>query len=161
MSVLRESTCTITQKTCCQTNNGTVGNQKKKSNYHKVMGALEKISAIALGALSAYINWQLYVPFFAVGVAIGIYSYFKDKKACPLRRPGSSCTQGLLEQLTGVKLPAPVGLAVNIAVTVCHLDHHSSVFVPIVGVSLGAWAGKCMAPLFRRSKKLERSAAAA
>jgi len=126
---------------------------KKKALYNKTMYVLEKISAVALGALSFYINWPLFVQFFAAGVAIGIYSGIKEQNKGGAVRPSASCTQGLLEQLTGVRLPAPVGLAVNVAVTVCHLDHHAKVFVPIVGISLGAWAGKCAAPLWKRVKK--------
>lgn len=115
---------------------------KKKSKFDLFMGVLEKISAVALGAFSAYVSWKLFVPFFFAGVAIGIYSYLRDKNSCQHSHPVSSCAHGFLEQLTGVKLPAPISLAANVAVTICHIDHHGIVFVPIVGISLGAWVGK-------------------
>lgn len=97
----------------------------------------ERITAIALGIFSAYVNIKLFLPAFLIGMTIGAYSHITNA-----RNSGSSCTNGLLEQLTGVKLPAPISLAANVAVTICHIDHHASVFVPIIGVSLGAWAGK-------------------
>lgn len=115
---------------------------KKESKFDVIMNILEKVSAVALGIFSAYCNWQLFLPFFAVGLAIGVYTYIKNEKAGKHTHPGSSCAHGLIEQLTGVELPKPISLAANIAVTVCHIDHHSSVFIPIVGVSLGAWVGK-------------------
>lgn len=107
-----------------------------------LIGVIEKISAIALGVFSAYTNWKLFIPFFFVGVCIGVYSYLQDKRASDHMHPGSSCAHGLLEQLTGVKLPPVISLAANIAVTICHIDHHADVFVPIVGVSLGSWLGE-------------------
>lgn len=107
-----------------------------------MINIIEKISAIALGAFSLYTNRQLFVPFFLAGVCIGIYSYTKDKKSCHKYHPVSSCAHGLLEELTGVKLPSIISTIANIAVTVCHIDHHATVFVPIVGVSLGNWIGK-------------------
>ncbi len=115
---------------------------KEKSNFDLLINVIEKISAIALGAFSLYTNWQLFVPFFFVGTCVGIYSYIQDKKSCHEHNPASSCAHGLLEQLTGVKLPPIISLVANIAVTVCHIDHHATVFVPVIGVSLGNWIGK-------------------
>lgn len=120
-------------KTCCA---------KEKSKFDMVINVLEKISAVALGVFSAIVDWKLFVPFFFVGTGIGIYSYIQDSKVGGHVHPISSCANGLLEQLTGVKLPPVVSLAANIAVTVCHIDHHSTVFVPVIGVSLGNWIGK-------------------
>lgn len=122
---------------------GTEGcHQKEKSKFDILINVIEKISAIALGVFSAYVNWKLFVPYFFVGVCIGIYSYTQDNASCSRPHPVSSCAHGLLEQLTGVKLPPVISLVANIAITVCHIDHHSTVFVPIIGISLGAWLGK-------------------
>jgi hypothetical protein len=120
---------------------------QKSEKCHFLINLTEKISAIALGIFSAYTNLKLFVPFFLAGVAIGIYSYNQDKDPCKKTHPTSSCAHGLIEQLTGVKLPRVVSLIANIAVTVCHIDHHATVFVPVVGVSLGAWIGKLGAQL--------------
>ncbi len=115
---------------------------KKEPPFDVLMNVIEKISAVALGVFSAYTCLELFVPAFFFGVCVGIYSYIQDEKSCNHGHSGSSCAQGLLEQLTGVKLPRTVSLAANIAVTVCHIDHHATVFVPVTGVSLGAWVGK-------------------
>lgn len=117
------------------------GHVKKKSKFQKIMDIADKVSAVALGIFAAYINWKLFVPFFFLGICIGSYTYLQNKKSNQHPHSGTTCAQGFLEKLTGVQLPAPVSLAANIAVTVAHIDHHSNVFVPIVGVSLGAWAG--------------------
>lgn len=116
--------------------------QQVQSQFDVFIHIVEKISAVALGVFSAYICLELFVPYFFAGVCIGIYSYIQNEKACDHAHAGSSCAYGLLEQLTGVKLPRIVSLIANVAVTVCHIDHHATVFVPITGVSLGAWLGK-------------------
>lgn len=120
---------------------GNVSGHKAKSKFNKLINILEKISAVALGAFSAYVNWKLFVPFFFAGVCIGIYNYAQETKSSDHVHAGSSCVHGVIEQLTGVKLPPIVSLAANVALTLDHIDHHSSVFVPIVGISLGAWVG--------------------
>lgn len=114
----------------------------KISKYDSLVGVIEKISAIALGVFSAYTSRKLFVPYFFVGFCIGVYSNIQNEKSCDHPHSVSSCAHGLLEQLTGVKLPRIVSLAANIAATVCHIDHHETVFVPVTGISLGAWAGK-------------------
>lgn len=114
-------------------------------DFNKGMRIIEKVSAIAMGIIAAMTDLKLFVPFFLVGCAIGFYQYATEPEH---RRHGgitSSCSQGFIEGLTGVKLPPLVSLVANIAVTVCHIDHHSDVFVPVVGVSIGAWVGKSAA----------------
>ena len=114
---------------------------KENSKFNILINVIEKVSAIALGAFSLYTNWQLFVPFFFVGGCIGVYSYTKETKSCHDHHPASSCG-GLIEDLTGVKLPPLISTIAGIAVTVCHIEHHASVFVPIIGVALGNWMGK-------------------
>jgi len=114
-----------------------------RSDLAEFISVAEKVSAVALGAFSFYTSWQLFVPFFFVGACIGIYSDIKDGKSRD-SHPVSSCAHGFLEQLTGVQLPSMLSLVANIAVTVCHIEHHVAVFVPIIGVSLGNWIGKTM-----------------
>lgn len=115
---------------------------KKKSGFDLFIRTLEKVSAVALGIFSACMSLELFIPFFFFGMAIGVYTYFQNKDVCSHSHSVSSCAHGFLEQLTGVRLPAPFSLAANIAVMICHIDHHTAVFVPIVGVSLGSWAGE-------------------
>lgn len=111
----------------------------KKSSMLRV---LECVSAVALGVFSAITNIKLFVPFFLVGMAIGVYQYLKEGKQAGNNAPVSACSQGFLEQLTGSRLPVVISLMANIAVTLCHIDHHSDVFVPIVALTLGTWVGK-------------------
>ncbi len=120
-------------------------NHGEQSQPDTLTSLIEKISTVALGAFSFYTNWQLFVPFFFIGICIGIYTHITDKESCSPHHPVSSCAHSLLEQLTGVKLPPTISLLANIGVTVCHIDHHDTVFVPIVGVSLGNWIGKTAA----------------
>lgn len=55
---------------------------------------------------------------------------------------GGGCSQGFLEQLTGVKLPPLVGLAANGAIMYGHISGHSSIFVPLIGLNAGVYLGK-------------------
>lgn len=110
----------------------------------------EKVSAVALGVFSAYASMELFLPFFLAGTAIGLYQYFSEGPQEGASRGGVACSQGLLEQLTQVKLPPLVSLGTNLAITWCHIDHHTTVFVPVVGLSLGAWAGQSLAGLGSR-----------
>lgn len=116
--------------------------QKKRSLFDTLIIGLEKVSLVALGVFSAYIDLKLFVPSFFAGMCISVYIYFQDKKEAQCDSSVSSCAHGFVEQLTGVKLPAAISLAANLGVTVCHIEHHATVFVPIIGVSLGAWVGK-------------------
>lgn len=113
-----------------------------KPKISTFIGILEKISAIALGIFAALTDLKLFIPFFITGVAIGIYNYFENKENCENGHSVSSCSLGVLEQFLGVKLPSIVSLAANIAGMVCHIDHHSTVFVPIVAISIGVWVGQ-------------------
>ncbi|HRD56380.1 MAG TPA: hypothetical protein PLC42_08300 [Parachlamydiaceae bacterium] len=136
---------TINCEHSCSKNTNENCHHKTSSVYEKVFEVLEKVSALALGIFSAYVSWKLFLPSFFAGISIGIYLYLKDKDSCLAKHASSSCANGLLEQLTGVKLPSAVSLAANLAVTVCHIDHHANVFVPVIGVSVGAWLGKSLA----------------
>lgn len=115
------------------------------TTFDSLLPVIEKITAIGLGILSACTSFELFVPFFIGGMLTGIYSYAQNKDVTNITHRTSSCAYGLIEQLTDVKLPPAVSLAANVAITVCHIDHHASVFVPIIALSLGAWAGKMVA----------------
>ncbi len=111
------------------------------SIFSTFITVLEKISAVALGVFAAYTNLELFLPFFLFGVAVGIYNYFAQVDSCHKGHSVSSCSLGSIEQLTGVKLPPLLSLAATVGALVCHIDHHDTIFVPIVATSLGAWAG--------------------
>lgn len=96
-----------------------------------------KISAIALGIFSYYVNYRLFLPCFITGIYLGIAGNASNSHSH--LHSDASCSP--LEHLTGVNLPMPVKLFSSIAITFCHIDHHPTVFVPIVAVSLGNWLG--------------------
>ena len=106
------------------------------------MNVMEKASAIGLGIFAAYTNMNLFLPSFAFGVTLGIYSFFDAKNNCDEGHSVSGCSHDLLESITKVKLPRIILLIASVATLVCHIDHHESVFVPIVGIFIGAWVGK-------------------
>lgn len=111
--------------------------------FKKGMVILEKISLVALAIFAATLIPKLFFSFCGAGVAVGTVLYWNNKAHCGEAGKGSiGCSQGFMEQLTGVKLPPPLGLGVNVAILACHLDHHSTVFVPLVGLNFGMWIGK-------------------
>ena len=121
---------------------------RNQSSHDRLLFTLEKASAVALGIFSALASMELFLAFFLVGTAVGLYqSYYSNASERTASQSAVACSQGLLEQLTGAKLPPLVSLVANLAITWCHIDHHTSVFVPVVGVSLGAWAGQTMGRL--------------
>lgn len=132
----------------CHTHNHTT----VRTPFDELLPVIEKITAVGLGILSAATNFTLFTPFFIGGLALGVLSYVQNKESTESTHRASSCAYGLIEQLTEVSLPPIVSLAANVAITVCHIDHHQEVFVPIIALSLGAWAGKITA--YHASSKL-------
>lgn len=123
---------------CCHQDNDM---QKAEYKKHSLIEVLEKISALALGIFAAYVNLKLFAAFAVIGVGIGIYNYCAAIKG-RYGQPTSPCAQSFLEHLTGIKLPATISLFSNLAITAVHIEHHSEVFVPIVGLMMGAWMGQ-------------------
>ncbi len=127
---------------CCQASPLTATALPRPSTAQSLMRVLEKVSAIALGVFSALINPPLFGAYFLIGAAIGAYSTLMNSNSRPHDHIASACSQSFLEQITGVNLPPPISLAANVAITVCHIDHHANVFVPLTGLFMGAWLGK-------------------
>lgn len=128
---------------CCEKKSCCAGKPKETNFSEQVLHVLEKVSLVALAALSLYTSWQLFIPFFLAGSALGLHTYFTDKNA-EYTRISPSCTQGILEQVTGFRLPPAIALVSNVAITACHTMSHGMIFVPIVGFSVGAFAGKTL-----------------
>jgi hypothetical protein len=95
-----------------------------------------RIGALALGAFAAYVEWKLFVAALLVGIPAGVFWGSKGNQS-----PQSACSQGVIDNLTQTQLHPIINLIFGAAVTVCHIDHHPTIFVPIVGFSLGAWVG--------------------
>lgn len=115
---------------------------------NKLFRILEKVTAVALGLFAAYANMELFLPFFLVGIATGLYQNYSVGGA-HCASAGGGCSQDLLEKLTGVKLPPVISLGASAAVTWCHIDHHTNVFVPIVGLFMGSWTGQAAGDMSR------------
>jgi hypothetical protein len=113
--------------------------------FKLAMCVLEKISLLALMVFAAYVDPILFFPFLGGGFILGLaVHYMQPKKESEHSHDHQTigCSQGFIEQLTGVRLPPPVGLAANVAIAVCHIDHHSTVFVPLIGLNAGMWLAK-------------------
>jgi hypothetical protein len=68
------------------------------------MAIAEKVSVVALGILAAMADFTLFLPFCIAGVGYGIYSALNRQNAAG-HQAGSACSQGFLEQITGISLP--------------------------------------------------------
>ncbi len=110
-------------------------------NENSLFTYLEKISAVALGVFALMNSAPLFISFFLLGIGVRWYQ-IRSGDCASVNRTGSSCSQGFLEQVTGIRLPPLISFAANLAVIWCHIEHHPTIFVPIVGISLGAWAGQ-------------------
>ncbi len=110
-------------------------------NEQMLLKTIEKVSLVFLSAISVVTRPVLFLVSFAGGRFLQEYLQSKQILALGVGT-APSCTQGVLEQITGVKLPAPIALAVNVAITVCHAVHHSLVFTPIIGLYAGMYSAK-------------------
>ncbi len=127
----------------------------------QVFKMLEKVSAIALGVFAAMADMGLFTSFFTAGVAMGLYQYLSSTHREAAAPSGSGCSQGFLEQLTGIKLPPLISLGANMAITWCHIDHHTSIFVPVIGLTLGDWAGQVLGGLAAKISRVAKPATGA
>lgn len=139
ISIDLRSSCCQAKEACCPPKTS------QDKNMDLFLNVLEKVSLVALSALSLYTSWQLFLPFFAAGAALGVYYHFQQGYKAARMAP--SCTQGVLEQISGIKLPPAAALVANVAITAAHTLHHATVFVPLVAVSAGGYAGKAVCDL--------------
>lgn len=111
------------------------------------VAALEKLSVLALAIFAGYTNWKLFVPFFAVGVGMGLHSHMKDK-SLGKTYTASSCSQSFIEGVTGVKLPRIASLAGNVGVAYMHAKYHAPYIVWLIALAVGAAVGKALGYLY-------------
>lgn len=132
-----------------QTSFSEIFNEK---NQDTIFRMIEKISVIALGIFAAITAQQLFIPAFAIGSLIGICMPKQTTPRHSHQHTGDDgCSQGFIERRLGVKLPDSLSLLAGAAVVAIHIDHHADVFVPIVGLTLGVWAGNLIAPSLKRT----------
>lgn len=125
-----------------------------KENIKQVWRIVEKVSVVALGVLAAMTAPHFFVPAFALGTLLGALtakpSYHQHKHD---HQMNGGCSHGYIEDITEVRLPRQLESTAAFAVLAVHIDHHADVFVPIVGVTLGMWAGNLAAPLLSEGYK--------
>jgi hypothetical protein len=148
------TTCSMIQQYASRLYNQKPFDWVNERNLNKAFRAVEKISVVALGILAAFTAPELFIPSFALGALIGLCT----AKQMPRRHhhhtiEGGGCSHGFLEERLGVKLPDSLSLLAGTAVMAVHIDHHAEVFVPIVGLTLGIWAGNLAAPSFTACKR--------
>ena len=123
----------------------------QEDSMEKAFRLVAKVSALALGVLAAITDLGLFIPAFALGTVIGVATYQKSvhsHKHSHFHGHSSDggCSHGFMEKYLEIKVPESVGFVAAAAVFAVHIDHHPEVFVPIVGVSVGIWAGNLVAP---------------
>lgn len=113
----------------------------------RVLRVLEQLTLIGLAIYAGYTNPKLFLPFFGIGIALGVYLHRQRGQECAGGGDGNGamCAGGFLSDLTRVKLPPPVPLLINAAMMWDHIAHHSKIFVPIVALNAGVWVGNLMA----------------
>lgn len=99
---------------------------------------IEQITAVALAVLAYQVSADLFIPFALVGASIGLYQALTSNASEHDHSARMGCSRGLMEQLTGIQLPRLVALATDVAVMGCHIDHHATVFVPMIALYTGA-----------------------
>ncbi len=105
---------------------------------------LNMITRIALGAIAVMTSVTLFVPFFLLGVGIGLYhTHFAETAPC-YKSEIAGCGQGFMENMANMHFPIEISLLANLGITVCHLDHHPTVFVPYTAIALGMWTGQLL-----------------
>lgn len=123
--------------------------ENKEDKTGAAFRVVEKVCALVIGVFAAITEFWLFLPSFVFGAIIGAVTY-KPLSPSSHQHPEGTCSVGFIEQTTGVKLPRSIALAAGFAVMVAHIDHHATVFVPIVGVTLGLLAGKTAARMLNR-----------
>lgn len=130
-----------THPTCCH------GVNRPPSLSEKVLRGLEKVSLVALAAFAAVSDVFLFTYSFTAGMAIGLLWDGATQTQCDEQHKGcGTCSNGFLEHLTKVKLPLGIGVVANVAILAAHIDHHATVFVPLVGVTTGIYVGATLRP---------------
>ncbi len=119
---------------------------KKNTDIDQYLNVAQVVSAIAVVAFALYVDPALFAASFVFGVFVGAYQSFRRAEGDRCSTEGASCSQGVFEQLSGVKLPKIIELIASVAVVLCHIDHHPTVFIPISGLYFGARLGKAISP---------------
>ncbi len=105
------------------------------------------ISRIALGIIAAITSLVLFVPFFVGGIGWALHklhdpslhSHYHHHHHDPFSVAG--CGE-YMQTISGMEFSPEANLVANLAITICHIDHHPIVFVPYSALSIGMWVGQ-------------------
>jgi hypothetical protein len=84
---------------------------------------------------------QLFLPFLGLGIAVRVYQIVTNS-AENVSCGGTSGCGGILPEALGINLPPLIVFFANLAIMYCHIDHHPTIFIPIIGLWMGAWAAQ-------------------
>jgi hypothetical protein len=119
---------------------------------------LDTISRIALGVIAMITSATLFIPWLGIGVVWGLYEHHNQTKSCSHQHGFAGCGQGFMERMAGTPFRPELSLIANLAVTICHIDHHPTIFVPYSGFALGMWMGQLVdAPLTQAYRWIQKS----
>jgi hypothetical protein len=123
----------------------------------KLVPQIKKICSVAfviLGGFSAYTSPKIFTAFFIAGFVMGVSAHFseKDIKLHKGRHHKSGCVDGFLNEISNVKLPASIVVVSNFFITLVHIDHHATVYVPLTGLYCGAVFGKYVTAFLDENK---------
>jgi hypothetical protein len=132
-----------------------------------VMSVLQKVAFVALLVLAFYTEPELTGYFAAGGFVVGFAMHWgrtPPKNQSEIDK-ATGCSLGFLEEITGLRLPPPLGLVADAAIFYHHLEHCPEIFALLIGLNfgykMGALAAQHLPELWGRIWPASAHAAAA
>lgn len=105
------------------------------------------ISRIALGIIAAITSLTLFLPFFVGGIGWALHQLHHPASHAHHHHHDPFSVSGCgeyMQTISGMEFSPEASLIVNLSITICHIDHHPTVFVPYSAVSVGMWVGQLL-----------------
>lgn len=116
---------------CCGSNNYSSANiSSNRSPANRFLDWAVKIISVAIVAFAAYTSFQLFLPFFILGIGFGAYDINEND---PIMRSIDQIS-GCLSNGAPVNLPKAIAVAGAMGMHAAHIDHHPIITVPIWGI---------------------------
>lgn len=106
------------------------------------IATLDIVSRIALAVIATITSATMFGSTLCVGILWGLYEHHTQPDSCSHDHAFAGCGQGFMERMAGMHFRPELSIFANLAVTICHIDHHPIVFVPYCGIALGMWIGQ-------------------
>lgn len=97
----------------------------------------ESVSAVALFIFASYVNSQLTLSFFIIGVSASVYNRVNSLKDYTFTPSLGACAQSTIDRIMRVKLPPRLAFVAEIGLVVRHLEELSTVLCPYIGFDAG------------------------